>query len=79
MNENIFKTLSQASREIMMDRVESIAIAYITKDGLMCSAYDKEDEASVLSLLGAVDVLKTRITHGYDIVPELSNDDDEDD
>lgn len=77
MDDRIFKTLSQASKDVMMNRVESMAVVYITKDGDMHSAYDKEEDASVLNMIGSVEVLKTRILHGYDIVPEISDDDEE--
>jgi len=76
MNERIFKTLSKASKDIMMNKVESIAILYIKKDGMMESAYDKEDEASALNLLGGIDLLKHRVINGYFPVSELDEDDE---
>lgn len=76
INNNIFKTLTAASSDIMRDNVESIAVVYITKDGDVKTAYDKKGEASALDLLGGVEFLKTRIVHGYFTIPELGVDDD---
>ncbi len=76
MNDKIFKTLSQASKDIMMNKVDSIVISYTTNDGLIHSAYDKTEDTSVVEMIGMVEVLKTRLLHGYDIVPEIGNDED---
>lgn len=76
MDDRIYKTLSQASSDVMKDKVNSLCIFYITKDGDICSAYDKEDDASVLDMIGALEVLKQRLMHGYDIVPEISDSND---
>ena len=76
MDERIFKTLSNASQDVMMDRVESIAIIYITKDGNMETAYDKNDEASAIELLGGLEFLKNRVMNGYFEFPEFRDDED---
>ena len=77
MDKRIFKTLSAASKEVMMDRVESIAIVYITKDGNMEATYDKNNKASAIELLGGIEFLKNRVMHGYFEFPEFGDDEDE--
>jgi len=76
MDERIFKVLAKASKDIMMNKVESIAIVYIKNDGMVETVYDKKDEASALELLGGLDLLRHRVVSAYFIIPGLDDDDE---
>ena len=58
-----YKALSEASSQVLVGNVSSITVLYVTKDGDMASAYDKEDTTNVLELIGALDALKSRILY----------------
>ena len=77
MTDKIFKALSHASTDVMMGRVEHIVISWTTSDGDVHSVYDKKDEASFVEMLGGLEMLKTRVLHGYANIPELNGDDDD--
>ena len=77
MNDKIYKSLSKASSDIMMDKVEHIVLSWTTSDGEIHTVYDKKDDASFVEMLGGLEMLKTRVLHNYTNIPELGNDDDE--
>ncbi len=77
MNDKIYKALSKASSDIMMDKVEHIVISWTTSDGDVHTVYDKKDDASFVEMLGGLEMLKARVLHGYANIPEIGNDEDE--
>ena len=76
MNDKIFKSLSQASKDIMMDKVEHIVLSWTTADGNIHTVYDKKDDASFVEMLGGLEMLKARVLHNYTDIPEMGNDED---
>ena len=76
MNDRIYKALSQASQDIMLGKVEHLVISWTTSDGEVHTVYDKKAEASFVEMLGGLEMLKTRVLHGYANIPELGDDDD---
>lgn len=76
MTQDLFKALSHASSDVLLGKVEHLVLSWTTSDGMVNTVYDKDDEASFLSMLGAIEMLKTRVLHGYANIPELYNDDD---
>ena len=77
MNDRIYKSLSQASQDVMMNKVEHLVISWTTSDGEVHTLYDKKDEASFVEMLGGLEILKARVLHGYAHLPELFGDDDD--
>lgn len=77
MQDKIFKTLSQASSDVMLDKVEHIVISWTTSDGQVHTVYDKKPDASFVEMLGGLEMLKTRVLHGYCNIPELDNGEDD--
>ena len=77
MNDKIYKSLSKASSDIMMDKVEHIVLSWTTSDGDIHTVYDKKDDASFVEMLGSLEMLKARVLHNYTNIPEIGNDDDE--
>ncbi|MDM5264692.1 hypothetical protein PF327_10845 [Sulfurovum sp. XTW-4] len=75
--EKIQKTLSEASCDIMRGKVGGLAIVWVDHNGDTKSAYGINDNISSFELLGAVEMLKTRVLHGTIEFSELSEDDDD--
>lgn len=74
---NLFTALEAVSKSNMYGNIESIAFTYHTKDGNVISYYDNiNDDADIFSLIGALDVLKARVTLGMVDMPEISDDDE---
>ena len=78
MNDLIYKALSKASQDVMLNKVEHIVISWTTSDGEVHTVYDKKDEASFVEMLGGLEILKARVLHGYANIPELFNEGDDD-
>lgn len=70
----INESLSHLTKDMLMDRVDSVALVYITKNGDVKSAFYTTNTADVFALTGATEMLKTRIIHGTMNVPEANND-----
>lgn len=68
MNDKIYKTLAKASQEIMMDKVEHIAITWTNSDGQVSTVFDKKADASFVEMLGGLEMVKARIIHTYAIM-----------
>ena len=75
MHDKIYKSLSQASQDVMLGKVEHIVISWTTSDGMVHTVYDKKDDASFIEMIGSLELLKTRVLHGYAQIPELDDDD----
>lgn len=69
--ENTHKVLSDLSVDIMMGRVESIAVVYVkSSDKTIMSHYDTNGDADIFSLIGGLEMLKTRVLFGSVNLPE---------
>ena len=77
MNEKIYKALSSASTAIMKKQVAHIVITWTTKDGMINTVYDKGEDDSFIEMIGALELVKTRILHNYAKIPELDNTDED--
>ena len=79
MNDRIYQALSQASADIMMNKVEHLILSWTTSDGEVHTLYDKKDDASFVEMLGGLTVLQARVLHGYANIPELFDEEGDDD
>ena len=77
MHDKIYKSLSQASQDVMLGKVEHLVLSWTTSDGMVHTVYDKKDDASFIEMIGSLELLKTRVLHGYSNIPELEDDDDD--
>lgn len=73
---DIQKSLSEASADIMRDKVGGIAIVWIDKNGDTKSAYGTSEGLSSFELIGAIEMLKQRAFKGLIELPEDREDDE---
>ena len=70
MNDRIYKSLSQVSKDVMRDKVEHLVISWATSDGNVHTVFDKKEDASFVEMLGGLEMVKARIMNNYEVLDD---------